>query len=75
MQKKVAFIFFNGVQTTLFKAQFAKDEFERLHGTTNQAGETIDYETFYNYSNGFEDFVETFEQLLFEQNGLLAGRF
>lgn len=75
MQKKVAFIFFNGVQTTLFKAQFAKDEFERLHGTTNQAGETIDYETFYNYSNGFEDFVETFEQRLLEQNGLLAGRF
>ena len=35
----------------------------------------ISYEVFYNYSNGFEDFVETFDQRLKEQDGLLQGRF
>ena len=71
----VEFGFFNGVRTTPAKANVALQEFKRLHGTTNSAGDEIQYELFYNYTNGFEDFVETFEQRLHEQEGLLEGRF
>jgi hypothetical protein len=71
----VAFIFFNGVNTTPAGANAAVEEFKRLHGSENSSGEKIKYEYFYNYSNGFEDFVETFEQRLLEQDGLLEGRF
>lgn len=71
----VAFIFFNGVQTTPDEADTALQEFKRLHGTTSPTGDKILYEYMYNYSNGFEDFVETFEQRLLEQDGLLEGRF
>ena len=38
-------------------------------------GEPITYDLFYNDTEGFSDFVETFDQRLQEQNGLLAGRF
>ncbi len=71
----LSFIFFNGVQTTPDGADTAIQEFKRLHGTTAPTGEKILYEYMYNYSNGFEDFVETFEQRLLEQDGLLEGRF
>lgn len=71
----IAFAFFNGVQTTPIDAQHAKNEFIRLFGETSPAGETIKYEVLYNYSEGFEDFVETFEQRLKEQEGILEGRF
>ena len=71
----VALVFFNGVQTTPDAADVAVAEFRRLHGTTSPKGEPIRYEKLYNYSNGFEDFVETFEQRLREQEGLLEGRF
>ena len=69
------FGFFNGVQTTEEQADKALKELRRIHGETNAAGEKISYEVFYNYSNGFEDFVETFDQRLKEQDGLLQGRF
>jgi hypothetical protein len=71
----MAFIFFNGVQTTPDEADTALQEFKRLHGSTSPTGDKILYEYMYNYSNGFEDFVETFEQRLLEQEGLLEGRF
>lgn len=73
--KGIVFGFFNGVQTTRAQAGFARDEFKRLHGTSTPTGESIQYEVFYNYSKKFEDFVETFEQRLLEQDGLLEGRF
>ena len=69
------FGFFNGVQTTSDQAKKALDKLKKIHGETNAAGEKISYEVFYNYSNGFEDFVETFDQRLKEQDGLLQGRF
>jgi hypothetical protein len=49
VQKNVAFIFFNGVQTTSAKAQVAVKEFERLHGTTSPTGDEIGYEYMYDF--------------------------
>jgi len=46
-----------------------------IHGEKSAQGDEIKYEVLYNYSNGFEDFVETFEQRLQEQEGLFEGRF
>lgn len=69
------FAFFNGVRTTKASAEVSLQEFRRLHGDTTTAGDRIKYEVLYNYSDGFEDFVETFEQRLLEQDGLLQGRF
>jgi hypothetical protein len=71
----VAFVFFNGVKTTPSGANRAKEEFKRIHGDKFTNGDEIRYEVLYNYSSGFEDFVETFEQRLREQEGLLEGRF
>lgn len=72
----IVFGFFNGVQTTDASATTALLELERLYGTTlPRTGEAIRYEKFYNYTAGFEDFVETFEQRLLEQNAVLEGRF
>lgn len=71
----VAFVFFNGVQNTRDDVDVAVQEFRRLHGSTSPSGDPIRYEYLYNYSNGFEDFVETFEQRLLEHDGLLQGRF
>ena len=73
--KGVVFGFFNGVQTTLPQARDARKFVEALYGVTTPAGEPITYELFYNDTQGFADFVETFDQRLQEQNGLLAGRF
>jgi hypothetical protein len=67
--------FFNGVQTTRDQARIALRSLERTFGTASPEGEPIRYEVFYNRTDGFEDFVETFEQRLNEQQGLLAGRF
>lgn len=72
---EVAFIFFNGVQTSHAQANAAAEEFKKLHGPETPDGDKIGYDYFYNYSNGFEDFVETFEQRLLEQEELLEGRF
>lgn len=71
----VVFAFFNGVLTTKPQAEFAQQEFRRIHGDKSKQGDEIKYEVLYNYSNGFEDFVETFEQRLLEQENLLEGRF
>lgn len=70
-----ALVFFNGVLTTPDGADAALAELRRLHGTTSPAGDAIRYEKLYNYTSGFEDFVETFEQRLREQENLLEGRY
>lgn len=71
----VVFAFFNGVQTTPLAASRAMNEFKRIHGDDNGRGENIRYETLYNHSNGFEDFIETFEQRVLEQDQILSGRY
>lgn len=67
--------FFNGVKNTELQAYSTMYQLQAIHGETSASGEEIRYELMYNYTKGFEDFVETFEQRLQEQNGLLAGRF
>ena len=74
-QTGVTFAFFNGVLTTKSQAEIAKQEHKRIHGNQSPNGDEIKYETLYNYTSGFEDFVETFDQRLNEQQGLLSGRF
>lgn len=71
----VVVAFFNGVNTTPLEADRAKEELERIHGKKSSAGDVIQYEVLYNYTNGFEDFVETFEQRLWEQEQILEGRY
>lgn len=72
----VVFGFFNGVQTTEAQAKDAVfHHLRKLYGPTTPNDQPITYELFYNDTQGFADFVETFEQRLQEQNGLLAGRF
>lgn len=75
VNKDVTLFFFNGVNTTPAKASAALQEIKRIHGPETEAGEKIGYDYLYNYSNGFEDFVETFEQRLHEQSELLDGRY
>ncbi|HMN94256.1 MAG TPA: hypothetical protein PKC60_13580 [Hydrogenophaga sp.] len=46
------------------------------YGLTTPDGQPISYTLYYNDTQaGITDFVETFEQRLQEQDGLLAGRF
>lgn len=67
--------FFNGVQNTALQATMSLFELKRIHGVKNAQEEPIRYELLYNYTAGFEDFVETFEQRLLEHGALLEGRF
>ena len=71
----VVVAFFNGVNTTPSGANRAKEELKRIHGEKSVTGDSIQYEVFYNYTDGFEDFVETFEQRLLEQDHILEGRY
>ena len=73
--KDVAFLYFNGIHNDLATATASLLELKRIHGTKTSAGDVIRYELMYNHTNGFSDVVETFEQRLLEQNGILAGRF
>lgn len=72
---KVVVAFMNGVFTTLPNADKSKLALEMANGLTTESGKEIRYELLYNYTNGFEDLVEVFEQRLAEHGGLLAGRF
>lgn len=74
-ERGIVFGFFNGVQTSPSQANEALIELSTLYGERSEDGDKIQYELFYNYSNGFEDFVETFEQRLKEQNGILVDKF
>ncbi len=71
----VVIAFFNGVQTTPSGANRGKEELKRIHGDKSEQGDDIRYEVMYNYTNGLEDFAETFEQRLQEQEQLLNGRY
>lgn len=71
----VVMAFFNGVQTTELQAIVAVDKLRQIHGQQTQEGEPIRYELMYNYTEGFGDFVEVFEQRLQEQGGVLADRY
>jgi hypothetical protein len=73
----VVFGFFNGVQTTEQDAKFAAHRhLAELYGLATPKGNPITtYGLFYNDTQGFADFVETFDQRLQEHGGLLAGRF
>ncbi len=71
----VVFGFFNGVQTTERQASYAVAWLRKLSPSTTLSGQPITYELFYNDTEGFADFVETFEQRMQEHGGLLAGRF
>ncbi|MEB0135730.1 hypothetical protein QN362_10360 [Actimicrobium sp. CCC2.4] len=72
---ETVFAFFNGVKTSRKEADGILNRLERIHGTTLPNNESIRYEVMYNTSNDFEDFVETFEQRMREQNALLGDRF
>ncbi|WP_382156220.1 hypothetical protein [Hydrogenophaga sp. ANAO-22] len=74
----VVFGFFNGVQTKQDQALIALGRHikgRNLYGSSTPNGEPITYDLFYNDTEGFADFVETFDQRLHEHGGLLAGRF
>jgi hypothetical protein len=73
----IEFGFFNGVQTTLPQAQeVARDVLPSQYGRITPDGQPISYTLYYNDTQaGIADFIETFEQRLQEQDGLLAGRF
>jgi len=69
------FAFLDGVLTTPAEASRVSEEFIRIHGSTSPGGDQIRYEILYNNTNGFDDFVETFDQRLKEQEDILGGRF
>lgn len=75
MERGTVFGFFNGVKTTRIEAQIAREYIRHTFGDRTENDEKIKYELFYNYTNGFEDFVETFEQRLQEQDEILGNRF
>jgi len=75
MEQGVIFGFFNGVQTTKRQARIARGFLKSTFGDHTEDNEKIKYVLFYNYTNGFEDFVETFEQRLKEQNTILENKF
>jgi len=64
---KVLLGFFNGVDTTPQNAKKGKDRLEKLYGKTSPKGDVIQYEVFYNYTYGLDDFVETFRQRFTEK--------
>ncbi len=71
----IVFAFFNGVQTTEKQAWDVNNKLKRIYGEKTTKNENIRYEVMYNQSKGFEDFVETFEQRLLEQERLLEGKY
>ncbi len=74
-QSDVFFGFFNGIHTTKRQAEDQLGWLHDLYGTQSPKGDTLHYEVMYNYTAGFEDFIETFEQRLQEQEGILLGRY
>ena len=64
------FAFFNGVMTTHDLALDNLTVLRATHGNTSPDGGKIDYDLMYNHTNGFQDFVETFEQRFEEQHEL-----
>jgi hypothetical protein len=71
----VVVAFLNGVLTTPMGANNGLEAFQAIHSNTSPNGDQIKYELLYNQTNGFSDFVETFDQRLQEQDRLLEGRY
>jgi hypothetical protein len=72
----IEFGFFNGVQTVRDDAREVVQKFlPEQYGLTTPEGQPISYTLYYNDTEGWADFVETFEQRLQEHNGLLSQRF
>lgn len=67
--------FFNGVNTIEKDADISTEYLQRKYGGLAKGGETIRFENFFNKTEGFNDFVEVFDQRMQENNGILAGRF
>lgn len=62
------FALFNGVMTTDDIALISLGKLRVIHGETSPDGGKIDYDLMYNYTDGYQDFVETFEQRFQEQH-------
>lgn len=69
-----AFLYFNGVNTTPGEADKNLERLRLLYATS-PSGEKVRFEKLYNYSNGFEDFAETFSQRVEAEEGLLSDRY
>lgn len=67
--------FFNGVNTSPSAVNRALEALEKFTRIRSIQDEPINFEVLYNPTNGLEDFVETFDQRLKEQNKILANRF
>lgn len=65
--------FFNGVNTTPAEARDNLKELQVISGKVTPNGDPIEYSVMYNYTNGLEDFAETFEQR-FKEEILLKDR-
>ncbi|MBF7691544.1 hypothetical protein I2F30_12485, partial [Acinetobacter sp. SCC474] len=65
--------FFNGVNTTPAEARDNLKELQVISGKVTPNGDPIEYSVMYNYTNGLEDFAETFEQR-FKEEVLLKDR-
>lgn len=72
---EVVLAFFNGVLTTKPQAIAAKQNLFYLYGETTPNKEELRYEVLYNYTQGFGDFAEVFEQRANEQSEVLGERF
>jgi len=64
LNKDIVFGFFNGVMTSKKEAKNALDLIRTkfINSSTTNQGESIEYVLFYNKTEGFADFAETFEQ-------------
>ena len=73
----IEFGFFNGVDTIEDDAKdVVRFYLPPQYGITTPKSQPITYTLYYNDTQaGLTDFIETFEQRLQEQDGLLAGRF
>jgi hypothetical protein len=71
--KNTVVAFFNGVRTTNQEARDDLKQLESINGKVAPNGDPIEYSVMYNYTNGLEDFAETFEQR-FKEEVLLKDR-
>jgi len=67
--------FFNGVMNDWHTADYSRQKLELTYGLTASNGAAISYELYYNTTQGFTDFVETFSQRLREQDAALSDKF
>lgn len=72
-RSNTVFAFFNGVMTSKKLALDNLAKLKFINKSVAPNGDQIEYELMYNYSNGLEDFAETFEQR-FKEEVLLKDR-